>query len=312
MYERAEKVQDTLKGINVKARGFILTLLTTCMFGLGAVLGKIVAADMQPMLVSFLDLFVGGILLGIILLIAKIPLWPQLQKTDWVNLWLLAVIGTALPLVCIVTGLAQTSAIKGGFLLQMQGLITVICAIIFLRERMAWKHFGGIACLLFGSLLVIIKNLDASLWEAFSRGDLLIVAGAAGLGYSMIPAKKLSIRIHSLPLNVWRLLLGAIVLLPFLFIQPHTFTFTLTSTLLWALPVYIITNFCIGYITLQEGLRFLKAWESAAIMQTMPIFSTIFAILLLHDTISWLQIVGGAIILIGGFILARASEANNK
>lgn len=296
----------------MKARGFILTLLTSCMFGLGAVLGKIVATDMQPLLVSFMDLFVGGILLGIILLMVKIPLWSQLQKADWINLCLLAIVGTALPLVCIVAGLAQTSAIKGGFLLQMQGLITVICAIIFLHERVAWKHFGGIVCLLFGSLLVIIKNLDISLWEAFNRGDLLIVAGAAGLGYGMIPAKKLSTKIHSLPLNVWRLLLGAIVLLPFLFIQPHTFTFTVTPTLLWALPVYIITNFCIGYITLQEGLRFLKAWESAAIMQTIPIFSTVFAMLLLRDTISWLQIVGGAILLVGGFILARASGASNE
>ncbi|GCE08983.1 membrane protein [Dictyobacter aurantiacus] len=281
------------------------------MFGLGAVLGKIAATDMQPLLVAFLDLFVGGILLAIILLVVKVPLWSRLQRKDWINVCLLAIVGTALPLVCIITGLAQTSAIKGGFLLQTQGLVTVVCAIIFLRERMAWRHFGGIICLLLGSLLVIIKNLDISLWEAFNRGDLLIILGAAGLGYGMIPAKKLSGRIHSLPLNVWRLLLGSLILLPFLFILPHTFMFTITPTLLWVLIAYIITNFCIGYITLQEGLRFLKAWESAAMMQTIPIFSTISAMLLLHDTISWLQIVGGVIILVGGFILARASDTGN-
>ncbi|GCE23384.1 DMT family transporter [Dictyobacter kobayashii] len=295
----------------MKARGFILTLLTSCMFGLGAVLGKMAATAMHPLLVSFLDLAVGGLLLGMILMAARIPLRLQLGKADWLQLLLFSAIGTALPLVCIVTGLAQTSAIKGGFLLQMQGLVTVICAIIFLHERLVWKHFGGILLLLIGSLFVILKHLDAAQWEAFNWGDLLIVLGAAGLGYGMIPAKKLSVKTHSLPLNFWRLLLGAIVLLPFLFIQPHTFTFAITPTLLWVLPVYIITNFCIGYITLQEGLRFLKAWEAAAMMQTIPIFSTAAAMILLHDSISWLQIIGGIIILGGGMILALGSEASN-
>jgi drug/metabolite transporter (DMT)-like permease len=55
---------------------------------------------------------------------------------------------------------------------------------------------------------------------------------------------------------------------------------------LWALPLYIVTNFCLGYLSQQEGLRLLKAWEMAAILQTVPLFSTLFALLLLHDTMT--------------------------
>jgi drug/metabolite transporter (DMT)-like permease len=63
-----------------------------------------------------------------------------------------------------------------------------------------------------------------------------------------------------------------------------------------------VTNFGLGYTLRQTGLALLPAWTASALTQTLPLFTTSFALLLLHESITVLQIVGGAIILLGGFL----------
>ena len=63
---------------------------------------------------------------------------------------------------------------------------------------------------------------------------------------------------------------------------------------------------------LQVGLRLLQAWEASAILQTMPLFSTVFAVLLLHESLTLLQIIGGCIILVGGFMVIQPPFPNGR
>jgi drug/metabolite transporter (DMT)-like permease len=89
----------------------------------------------------------------------------------------------------------------------------------------------------------------------------------------------------------------------------HTLLWHPTLITLWVtLPVYILTNFCLGYLSQQEGLKLLKAWEMAAIMQTVPLFSTVFAILLLHDSMTPAQVIGGLIAVAGGVAVSLSNE----
>ena len=47
-------------------------------------------------------------------------------------------------------------------------------------------------------------------------------------------------------------------------------------------------------------LRLLKAWEAGAIMQTMSLLPTIFAILLPREPLTLLQVMGGLGLILGG------------
>src|ERR1700730_6606311 len=80
----------------------------------------------------------------------------------------------------------------------------------------------------------------------------------------------------------------------------------------WTLALYIVTSYCVGYITQQAGLRFLKAWEASAILQTIPLFTTFFALVLLHETPTLLQAGGGVLVIVGGVIVARGERTPQK
>jgi drug/metabolite transporter (DMT)-like permease len=256
-------------------RGIGYAFAASLMFGLGAVLAKLVGGEIDATIVAFLDLTVGGLIVAGVLLLTGAPLLKTLRvlkRADWINLFLLSFVGTALPLLLIVGGFARTSALEGGFILQLNGVAALIFAMLLLGERIRLKQSFGILLLLVGSILVVFRGEQGVSWGSGGIGDLMILTGAIGLGFGFIPAKRLSQRVDTLPLTAWRLLLGACTLLPVvafeLLFAAHSLLWQPTLITLWALPLYIVTNFCLGYLSQQEGLRLLKTWEMAAIMQT--------------------------------------------
>ncbi|HLH63094.1 MAG TPA: DMT family transporter [Ktedonobacteraceae bacterium] len=298
-------------------RGIGYAIIASFMFGLGAVLAKLVGSEIDAALVAFLDLAVGGLLLTLCLAVTSTPFIRQIRRLrhgDWINVFLLACPGTSLPLLLIVAGFARTSALEGGFLLQLNGVAALIFALALLGERIRLKQSLGILLLLVGSALVVLKGTTGGDAGSGIVGDLMIVGGTIAIGFAYIPAKRLTSRIDTLPLTAIRLFVGAATILPVLgsefLVGAHSFFWQPTLVTFWiTLPVYILTNFCLGYLSQQEGLKLIKAWEVATITQTVPLFSTAFAILLLHDSMTPIQAIGGLIAIAGGIVVSLNNEA---
>jgi len=273
------------------------------MFGLGAVLAKLLGETFQPFFVSWLALLGGGLCVSACQILRRKPLLPHMTRTSWGDLFLFASIGTALPLVCVIAGLSQTGAITGSFLLQLQAPAALLFALVFLKEKIAWKQLAGIALLLVGGLLVILRDLHGQMQIRVGQGDLLVLIAAVGIGFSYIPGKRLTEHGDALQINLLRLFAGSFLLLPLLALQSNVLLEPLSWPLIGVLVLYIVTNFGLGYILLQAGLSLLQAWKASAILQTMPLFSTVFALLLLHESLTLVQVAGGCIILVGGFLV---------
>ena len=296
-------------------RGIGYALTASLMFGLGVVLAKFLSGEIDAALVAFLCLAFGGLLLSGVLLVTGNQLFQKLSDLkfrDWIDLFLLSCVGTALPLLFIVIGFTHASALEGGFILQLNGVAALIFAVLLLHERIRLRQSLGILLLLLGSTLVIFKGMHGGVVEHGGLGDLFILAGAIGLGFGFIPAKRLSERVETLQLTALRLLLGAATLVPVaafqLIFEAHTLLWQPSLNTVWVLSLYILTSFCLGYLSQQAGFRLLKAWEMAAIMQTVPLFSTLFALLLLHDTITPVQASGGFLAVLGGIVVSLSER----
>lgn len=287
----------------MRMRGFLSILTTAFMFGLGAVLAKLLGEAFTPFFVSWLALLGGALCIFACQVLRRKPLLPHLTHASRVDLLLFASIGTALPLVCVIVGLPQTSAITGSFLLQLQAPAALIFALFFLKEKITWKQVAGIALLLVGSLLVILRDLHGPIEITGGLGDVFVLIAAVGIGFAYIPGKRLTGHGDAFQINFLRLFVASCFLLPFLALQPNGLTVPFSWSVIVVLVIYIVANFGIGYILLQVGLSLLQAWEASAITLTLPLFATIFAVLLLHESLTLLQIVGGCIILAGGFVV---------
>ncbi|HEY4035504.1 MAG TPA: DMT family transporter [Ktedonobacteraceae bacterium] len=303
----------------MRLQGFLYLIAAACLLGLGAVVTKLIAGLSDPLLVIFLALLMGGLFVALFLLAKRQSLSFTFSRSVWIDTLLLASLGTAFPLIILVFGIAKTSAVAGGFLLQLQGPVGVILACLLLREKFTWKQGGGIVLLMIGGMIVVLGEAQIISWQTNLQGSLLILLSTLGFGYSFIPAKRLSQQIDPLLVSALRLLLGACFTIPFLFFQSMPIKVSFSWSIFWILLFYGCANFGLAYIALQEGLRRLPAWASAAILQTMPLFTTAFAILLLHDTFTFIQIIGGFIAIVGGVIVVsgdafpkRSAEVSGK
>ena len=142
-------------------RGIGYAFAASLMFGLGAVLAKVLGGGIDATVVAVLSLAIGGLLLTGGLLLAGTPVYPALlalKRADWLDIFLLACPGTAIPLLLIVAGFTRTSALEGGFILQLNGVAALIFAVLLLGERIHLKQGIGTLLLLLGSTLVIFKG----------------------------------------------------------------------------------------------------------------------------------------------------------
>lgn len=305
----------------------VWTFLAAVIFGLGVVLARLLGGAIDATLVALVCLGGGGLLLAGWLQLTGTSLAATaraLSRADWVNLLLLAFVGTALPLLCVVSGFPRTTAVTGGFLIQLNGVAGLFFAVVLLGERIRLRQTWGIALLLVGSALIVVAGapggLGAGLAGGSGLGDLLVAFGAVCIGFGFIPAKRLSERVDTLPLTALRLLVGAASIVPVVVVE----LLVNRQGLLWrpsivvgavVLPLYIVLNFCIAYLSQQEGLRLLKAWEVSAIMQTVPLFTVVFALVILHEQVGWLQVIGGLLAVGGGLAVAvgdAGSQADAK
>jgi drug/metabolite transporter (DMT)-like permease len=291
----------------VRLRGFLSLSVTACFFGLGVVLAKLLTGVFNPVLLACLALGCGGLLVTLLLLVTRRPLLPSASWAIWGNLLVLGVLGTALPLVLVIAGFSMTSAVVSGVLIQAQGPAAVLLAALLLRERPSLAQLIGIAIIILGGVLVVVRP-DLS-FQADALGVALVLAGAVGYGFALIPAKRLAGKVNTLQVSALRFLIGVIFVIPLLFFQPTLMTGAISWDIVAVFALYVLTSYCAGYILQQDGLRFLKAWEAAATLQTLPVFAALFAVLFLHETVSPLQIAGVLAVIVGGIIVARGSEA---
>ncbi len=300
-------------------RGIGYGLAASALFGLGAILAKQVTAEIDIVIISFLVLTAGGLLLVGCLALTKrksLAILSTLKGTEWLQVFLLACPGTALPLLVILAGFAHTTALEGGLLLQLNGLAALLFSVLLLGERIRAKQSLGILLLLLGGVLVVITGTGGGIGAGESiQGDVLILLGTIGVGLSYVPAKRLAERVDPLPLSALRLLVGAGTLVPilaaWLILAAPNLLWRPSLTSLWVVPTYVVSNFCLAYLAQQAGLRLLKAWEMAALGQTVPIFSTLFAVLLLHEQMMLLQGVGGVLAVLGGLVVSLGAAASS-
>ena len=63
------------------------------------------------------------------------------------------------------------------------------------------------------------------------------------------------------------------------------------------------------------GLRRLKPSTSAFLMNLVPIFGTLFSVILLGETLTWRHMAGGALVILGVVVsvrVAQAAQAGNQ
>ena len=218
-----------------------------------------------------------------------------------------------------ITSLEYTSVTNSVVLVSTSPLWVAILAPIFLKEKMTKTVIVGMILTLIGG--TIIGFSEGCVWDSgircaalsgsglaeASKGNFLALAGAWTVAGYLLIGRRLRANMSLIPYIFLVYGMAAIVLLVMvLFTGGNLFGFS-PIIYLWLLLMAIFPQL-IGHSTYNWSLRYLPVALVAVTTLGEPIGSSILAFIILKETPSLLQIIGGVLILAGIYVTSQKSK----
>ena len=279
------------------AKGYVYAILGAVCGGSVTVLAKFLLEDNGPVVVTGLPFLLSGFIL--------LPYQPRKrpERASYGYLLFFGILGACVAPLMYVTGLGQTTAVNGALLANGEVLFTVLLAYFFFGERLG-KTQAVRGLLIVAGLVVVSTNLDLTNLGFFKglEGNLLVLGSTVVWGVENNLIARATKRFDTSVLSKFRNLIGGGVLTAIVFVAGLPVGFTSSEALavvLLALAISCGTYLFIAATKRLGAIKMLLVWSSSTV------FGATFAIAFLGEEITVAQIVGGAMVLLGVYLVRR-------
>ncbi|KMM62806.1 multidrug transporter [Bacillus glycinifermentans] len=290
--------------------GHLAAVLTILIWGTTFVSTKVLLEDFSPMEILFYRF-----LLGLIVLLIVDPRVLNVQSLRQEILFAGAgLCGVTLYFLLENIALTYTYASNVGMIVSVIPMITAVLAHFLLDgEKLKPHFFIGFAAAFTGFLLISFNGNVVLKLNPF--GDLLAAASAFVWGIYAILMKKISVfRHHTIQCTQRIFLYGLIFMIPALFM--FDFRFTLSP---FASSVNLLNILFLGagasalcFVTWNWSVGVLGAVKTSAYIYMVPVITIAASIIILHEQLTWIALVGGALTLTGLYISEMKSKPQLK
>jgi drug/metabolite transporter (DMT)-like permease len=205
-------------------------------------------------------------------------------------------------------GLQRTSAVAGGILISTETIMGVVLGVAILHERLSARAVVALVTGVIGTALVSIGSGGHGHGDMV--GNLLVLLAAAGGGFYLLLARRIPASDDVLTGTAYQVLAGWGVAVAFAAVSwPRsgsglassggpTIVLTLATGVLVAVP----------FLLLNRSLETLAASRAALLLNLVPVFAVVSAVVLLGEPLSVVTVGGGACILAGLTVLGLGDK----
>ena len=180
-------------------------------------------------------------------------------------------------------------------------IISVILARIFLHEKITTLRITGMIICITGILLLLSHgHLENLLSLAFTKGDWWMLAAAFTFAIYNVSVKKKPAQISSVNFLFTVFLTGTVLLVPFYFLElKNSGGFEINSNSIFSILYLGLGTSVICFLFWNIAITRLGAGRTALFGNLIPVFSSIGAVILLHEKISSLHLFSFIIVVTG-------------
>lgn len=286
---------------DTRAAGVVFIGLSAVAFGSMAIFGKLAYAEgVRLDSLLFLRFAIAGGVMALWMLVTR-QTWPR-GKT-LIGLMLMGGVGYVGQAWCYFTSLSYASAGLTAMLLYLFPAIVTVLHAILARRRLTGLRTGAVAAAMAGTALTVGGDAEGQM--------LGIVFGvAAALVYSIyiIAGERITAGIGAIPAATVIMLSAAASSALIVFSRGYVAPATEAG---WG-AILAIALVCtvVAIVAFIAGLSRLGAPDASTLSTLEPVATIVLAALFLGETISSLQMLGGAVILAAAITLARFGEAH--
>ncbi|GAA0600210.1 EamA family transporter [Kribbella sandramycini] len=175
----------------------------------------------------------------------------------------------------------------------IQPLLVAFLAAGLLKERLSTRKVLAAVAGVFGvSLLVLRADARLDLW-----GVLAALGGAIVMGFGIVLSKRWTSPAPLLATTGWQLVAGGLVLLPIAYLVEGAPPATLTLANVAGYAYLTLIGSAVAYALWFRGLRSLGPTDATFLGLLSPVVATLLGWLVLGQTLSTAQLLGGLIVL---------------
>jgi drug/metabolite transporter (DMT)-like permease len=231
------------------------------------------------------------------------------RGADRLHLFAMGVVGYALPLVLGSYGLRRSTATNAALLIGTEPLGVVLLSALVLGESLTRARVIALVLGLVGATVLVTNGIPfvTVTYALHSVGDLLLVAHGVAWAVYTVAAKRLVARHHPLGVSAASLLVALPFLIPPAAIEARDFAWD-ASRLVPALAAAVTLGLVVSAgmtVLWNHALQHLDASRMAGFIFLQPLFGMLLGILLLGEPATPYALIGGALILVGVFVVAQ-------
>ncbi|WP_144612437.1 DMT family transporter [Bacillus cereus] len=294
-------------------RMYVIMLFVPLFWGGSFATAEHVITEIPPITAATIRFGLAGcILMGIVFMKSE---WnTSLLLKNWKGLLFVSLTGIFGYNVFFFMGLNYTSTLNGSLLIATMPVFVTLGAIMFFKESWSIKVGISLSLSLVGVIVVITGgSMNMLMSLSFNKGDLLFIAAlTCGVLYSLT-GKKVMNGISPLLTTMSMTVLGTVFLAGLSLYEDGWGKVVTLSLQGWIEMLYmVVCGTLVGYIVFNKGVEELGASKASMYLNLTPIVATGISVILYGASVTWQQIVGMIIVLIGVYIATVQSNKGIK
>jgi drug/metabolite transporter (DMT)-like permease len=202
------------------------------------------------------------------------------------------------------TAILLTSAATSTLLANNAPLWVGLGAMVFFHERLSGRYWLGLVIALTGMALIVGGGLSDL---RFNTGDLLSIAASMIYAGYMLVTQRARVTTDTVTFNTLTMLVATLILLPLNLGLGQSLSGFSTSTWLALLGLGLIPQFT-GWLAINYALGHLPAARVSVILLGQPLVTALLGVLMLGETLTTAEILGGACVLGGIYLVTQRSR----
>jgi drug/metabolite transporter (DMT)-like permease len=286
---------------------YVLLVLATCLWGGNFVVGKVLVADIPPILLATIRWCIA--------LLVVLPLYAKeawMHRTLFLQRWkmvlFLSLTGVAGFNTLVYIAVQYTSSINAAVMNAATPILILLVTWIMLSERISVKVLPGIALSLVGVLWIITRgSWDTLIRLSFNRGDLWMLAAILCWALYTVGMRKSSQQFPANALFFYTIACSVVLLIPFSigeYIIRQPVLHMSAAVLMGILYIGIFASLA-AFIAWNRSIAMIGPSRSAGFLNLIPLFSAIFATAFAGEQIHVYHFIGAILILIGIYAANR-------
>ena len=281
--------------ITARRQAVIALLGAALIWSTSFVTTKIALADVPPLTLGALRFILAALLLGVLGLVTRRI--EHVPPKDIARLAAGGLLGITAYFALQNIGVQLSSAADATLLVASYPAITMLIESLLLHTRISPLRFVGVGVTFVGVYLVVQQTAGAGS-AGHLLGDLLLLLTGLVWALYNFATRDVVQRYSMLTVIFWQTIAGAVAFVPLALVESQSWRLLSTGSLL---SVAYMGVFCsiMAFLLYARGLKTLDPGSAVSLMNLVPVFGLVLAVVALGESINLAQVAGGIVVIAG-------------